>query len=368
MSNMFEPKRKNSTLPYKLTKRPLGKILINGEFIAHQDLEQALENQIHTNELLGEILVHMGLVDQVDLKVVLSIQQDLVSLEDALKLAAGVRQLLGELLIQAKRITPEQLEHALQKQQRTGKKLGEVLVRLQVISAEELDGLLAFQQHQSDPLRAVRLRLGQLLVTTNKITQEQLQNALRKQQLSPHRKIGELLVEEGYVTHEEVSYGLKLQRQLLTAALVAILSLSSPISLCTEHSEAGSSDEQTTTGEMAAAYATLKIVYQTPELVVTQADILRGYVEVKSASRIEIRSNVFFFLRFSGLEEPFKEVQIRGFGKDVVVDSGGSSLFLPDIRGFVTFELTYKFILLKDAHPGTYVWPVEISAHPTMVA
>jgi len=365
---MPEPERKNSIPPYKLTKRPLGKILVNGEFIARQNLEQALEDQIHTNEFLGEVLVRMGVVDPVDLEVVLSIQKDLVSLEDALTLAAGVRQLLGELLIQAKRITPEQLEYALQEQQQTSEKLGEVFVRLQVISEQELNGLLAFQQHQSDPLRALRLRLGQLLVTTNKITHDQLQNALRKQQLSPHKKIGELLVEEGYVTHEEVTHGLKLQRKLLTAALSAILSISSPISPFIAHSEAGSSHEQTTVSETAAAYATLKVSYQAPELVVTHADILRGYVEVTSASRIEIRSNVFFFLRFSGLGEPFKEVQIQGFGKDVLVDAEGSSFFLPDIRGFATFELTYKFILSKDAHPGTYAWPLEISAHPTMVA
>jgi len=353
---------------FKSEQRKLGKILLNGEFIAPQDLERALEDQTHTNELLGEILVRMGIVDPIDLKVVLSIQTDLVFLEDALKLAAGVRQFLGELLIQAKRITPEQLERALQEQQRTGEKLGEVFVRHELISEQELNGLLAFQQHQSDPRQAVRLRLGQLLVTTKKITHQQLQNALRKQQLLPHKKIGELLVEEGYITHEEVSYGLKLQRKLLTATLVAVLSLSSPTSFLIENSEAGSAYKQTTVGETAAAYATLKVVYQAPELVVTQADILRGYVEVTSASRIEIRSNVFFFLKFSGLRGPFKGVQIQGFGKDVLVDAEGSSLFLPDIRGFATFELTYKFILSRDAELGTYAWPLAISAHPTMVA
>jgi len=323
---------------FKSEQRKLGKILLNGEFIAPQDLERALEDQTHTNELLGEILVRMGIVDPIDLKVVLSIQTDLVFLEDALKLAAGVHQFLGELLIQAKRITPEQLERALQEQQRTGEKLGEVFVRHELISEQELNGLLAFQQHQSDPRQAVRLRLGQLLVTTKKITHQQLQNALRKQQLLPHKKIGELLVEEGYITHEEVSYGLKLQRKLLTATLVAVLSISSPTSFLIENSEAGSAYKQTTVGETAAAYATLKVVYQAPELVVTQADILRGYVEVTSASRIEIRSNVFFFLKFSGLRGPFKGVQIQGFGKDVLVDAEGSSLFLPDIRGFATLN------------------------------
>jgi hypothetical protein len=365
---MFESKGKNSLLTCIFTKRPLGNILLDGEFVAHEDLKRALEDQIQSNQLLGEILVRMGVIDEVDLDVVLSIQKDLVSLKDAIKLAAGVQQLLGDLLIQARRITPEQLGHALKEKQRTGEKLEEILVRLKIASREELEGLLAFQQHQGDPNRAVRLRLGQLLVDTKKITHEQLQHALRKQQVSPHKKLGEVLVEEGYVTNDEISHGLKLQRKLLTAALVAILSLCSPASPFIEHTEARASHRQGPETETAAAYATLKVVYQNPELVVTYADILRGYVEVKSGSRIEIRSNVFFFLRFDGLSNPFREVKIQGFGKDVFIDSQGGSLFLKEIRGFATFELTYTFILSQDAQPGTYAWPIEISAYPTMVA
>jgi hypothetical protein len=365
---MFESKRKISVPTCNLTKRLLGTILVDGGFVVSEDVERALEDQIRSNQLLGEILVRMGVIDKVDLEVVLSIQRDLVSLEEALKLAGGVKQLLGDLLVQARRITPDQIEHALKEQQRTGEKLEEIFVRLEIISKQELEGLLAFQQHQSDPERAIRLRVGQILVDSRKITHEQLHYALRKQQLSPHKKLGEVLVEEGYVTHEEVSRGLRLQRKLLTAALVAILSLCSPVNPLFEHSEASSADERTPAIETAAAYATLKVVYQTPELVITYSDILHGYVEVKSASRIEIRSNAFFFLRFDGLRKPFKEVQILGFGRDLLINTKGSSLFLRDIRGFATFELTYIFILSKDAQPGTYVWPIEISAHPTMVA
>jgi len=365
---MFELRQKNSALACVLTKRPLGNILVDGEFVASSDLKRALEDQIKSNQLLGEILVRMRVIDRLDLDVVLSIQNDLVSLEDAIKLAAGVRQFLGELLIQANRITPEELEKALKEQQKTGEKVGEVFVRLGFISEQELNGFLAFQQHQGDPQRAARLRLGQLLVDTRKITYEQLQHALRKQRLSPDRKLGELLIEEGYVTHEEVSCGLKLQRKLLTAALVAILSLCSPKSPLLEHSDAAQPQEQTSVSETAAAFATLKVVYQSPELVITYADILRGYVEVKSASRIEVRSNTFFFLKFDGVSKPFREVQIHGFGKDVFLDTKGGSLFLKNLRGFVTFELTYTFILSNDAQPGTYAWPLLISAHPTMVA
>ena len=364
---MSDSERKNSIMAGKLTRRPLGKILINGEFIASQDLNKALENQIYNNNLLGEILVHMGVLDPVDLKVVLSLQKDLASLKDSIKLAAGVRKLLGELLIQSKRIKPEQLEYVLQETHKSGEKIGEVFKRLGLLSEQELDGLLAFQQHQGDP-QATKLRLGQLLVTAGQITPEQLQNALTQQQLSPHKKIGELLIEAGHVTPEQVTHGLKLQHKLLTAVLVAILSLSSPMSPIIEHSEADFSHEQTVTNEMTNIHLTLNVLYQAPELVITHADILQGYVEIKSASRIEIRSNVFFFLRFNGLGEPFEEVFIQGFGKELLINKGESSFFLPDVRGFATFELSYKFSLSGNAQPGTYAWPIKITAHPTMIA
>ena len=364
---MSDPERKNYIMTGKLTRHPLGKILINGEFIASQDLTKALENQIYNNNLMGEILVHMGVLDPVDLKVVLSLQKDLASLKDSIKLAAGVRKLLGELLIQSKRIKPEQLEYVLQETQKTGEKIGEVFKRLGLLSEQELDGLLAFQQHHGDP-QATKLRLGQLLVTAGQITPEQLQNALTQQQLSPHKKIGELLIEAGHVTPEQVTHGLKLQHKLLTAVLAAILSLSSPMSPVIEPSEADFSHEQTVANEMINIHLTLNMLYQTPELVITQADILQGYVEIKSASRIEIRSNVFFFLRFNGLGEPFEEVFIQGFGKELLINKRESSFFLPDVRGFATFELSYKFFLSGNAQPGTYAWPIKITAHPTMIA
>jgi hypothetical protein len=44
---------------------------------------------------------------------VLAVQKTLSSSEDAAKVAAGVRQLLGDLLVRAKKITPQQLDWAL---------------------------------------------------------------------------------------------------------------------------------------------------------------------------------------------------------------------------------------------------------------
>jgi len=358
----------NNSLRCKPTKRLLGTWLLDGGFILPQDLEKALQEQLLTNEFLGEILVRMGVLNLVDLDVLLSIQQDCVSLENAVALAVGVHQLLGELLIQAKRITPEQLENILRDQLLSGKKIGQVLVDKGLLTEQELDRFFAFQEQQDDHYRTERLRLGQLLVATKQISREQLKVALKRQQLEPHKKIGELLIEAQYITPEQVAHGLKLQHRLLTAVLAAILSLTSPISSVTKHSEATLSHTQTVESETASLRLTLNILYQIPDLVVTNADVVKGFVEVKSASRIEIKSNVFFFLSFNGLKEPFERVYISGFGKKILVDKEGSSILLPDLRGFATFELNYKFILSKDAQPGTYSWPVTISSHPAMSA
>src|SRR3990172_2771531 len=113
----------------RATKRLLGQILIDGEFVSPAVLEAALERQKETNKQLGEILLSMGALSPLDLKAALSVQKDLASLEDSVKAAAGVREFLSDLFVKAKRITADQVEAALKEQQKTGEKLGEILVR-----------------------------------------------------------------------------------------------------------------------------------------------------------------------------------------------------------------------------------------------
>jgi hypothetical protein len=112
------------------TRRPIGQILIDGGFIVSADLELALEVQKHSNELLGQVLVNMGVVDKADLEAALSIQDHLSTIDDAVRSAAGIRKMLGSLLLMTGRITSEQLDFALEEQKVTGEKLGNILVRI----------------------------------------------------------------------------------------------------------------------------------------------------------------------------------------------------------------------------------------------
>ena len=209
----------------KYIRQPIGQILLDGGFLSQRDLELALEEQKHTNELLGEALVRMGVVDQVDIKAALAVQGylHLGRLEDAIRVAAGVRKKLGELLIRSGRITEKQLEQALGEQKRSGEKLGKVFMRMGLLTEEQLSGLLHFQRLQDEAIPSPGpLRLGELLVTTGSITRDQLDKALEKQ-FHTRKKLGEVLIEEGYAQPRHVKHGLRLQEMLLAAALAALL-------------------------------------------------------------------------------------------------------------------------------------------------
>lgn len=204
-------------------RRPIGQILLNGGLVPQHDLERALEEQRNTNELLGQTLVRMGILDPTDIKAALSVQHYLNSPDDAVKTAAGVRQMLGDLLLQAGHITSEQLEGAFAEQKRTGEKLGEVLVRMGLLTDRQLNAVLDFQRRQGEEKRSSGpLRLGELLVSKGYISHEQLDDALYKQALSK-KKLGEVLIEEKYAKPDQIRHGIRLQNMLMGAALAALL-------------------------------------------------------------------------------------------------------------------------------------------------
>ena len=208
-----------------MTRRPIGQILVDGGFLERRELEIALEEQQHTNELLGQVLVRLGVLEKSDVDAALSIQNHLATVDDAVKSAAGIRRLLGSLLLMTGRLTTEQLDFALAEQKVTGEKLGDILVRLGLLTESQIGSVLAFQQNQEDHERpASPLRLGEVLISSGYITRHQLDDALQKQSVS-RKRLGEVLVEEGYAHLHQVNRGLHLQQKLMRAVLVAVVSL-----------------------------------------------------------------------------------------------------------------------------------------------
>lgn len=349
----------------KLSKRPIGRILVDGGFISGADLEIALAEQRHTNELLGEILVRMGLINPVELSAALSVQRELASLDSAVKAGLLTRQLLGELLMRTKHITPEQLEFALREQELSGEKLGEVFLRLGILSEPELHAVLGAQREQEAFQPPVSFRLGEILVSANLISRRQLEGALDKQRLTGQR-IGEVLVDSGYVGHEHVTAALSIQRKLLTAALMAVLSLSAIAETQAYQDNMRTAKASLTVSATVRGFAKLKVLRQSAEIVVTPRDIRRGYVDVPAGTAIDVQSNTHYYLVFEGLDAPFKAVHINGLRSgEVVISSGVGLIEQPYTNpGKFLFEISYRFMLSEDAHPGTYAWPLNISVSP----
>lgn len=206
-----------------LFRRTIGQILVDGKFVSRRALGRALEEQKQTKELLGEVLVRLGLVKAADIKPPLLIQGHLNNIEDAVKLAAGERKLLGALLVQSGHINNSQLDEAIAEQKRTGEKLGEVLIRLGLLTDLQLKALLDLQHNQESPL-ANPLRIGELLVSTGYITRQQLDKALTRQ-AQTGQKLGEVLMAEGYVRSSDVRHGMHLQKMLLNSVVAAIMAL-----------------------------------------------------------------------------------------------------------------------------------------------
>ena len=204
-------------------KRPIGQVLLDGGFVSLPDIDFALEEQKSTRELLGQVLVRMKVLEPADINAVISVQALLDEAKNVVKTAAGVRLMLGEMLVQAGHITDKQLKQALDEQKQTGEKLGETLIRLGLLTSRQLECLLDFQMNQSasTPFSSP-LRLGELLITTGVISRGQLKDALLKQSGSG-KKLGEVLVEEGYAEPTHIKRGVRLQQMLVTAALVALL-------------------------------------------------------------------------------------------------------------------------------------------------
>ena len=112
---------------------------------------------------------------------------------------------------------------------------------------------------------------------------------------------------------------------------------------------------------------TLTLHGQQSALVITGEDIRRGYVEAPAASRVEIRSNdprgyLLVFEYQAGPELPFRDLIVRGLDREVQIGPGGGWVPRTGARGPVSAELTYRFSLSEDARPGTYPWPLSLSA------
>jgi type II secretory ATPase GspE/PulE/Tfp pilus assembly ATPase PilB-like protein len=110
---------------------------------------------------------------------------------------------LGEVLIEQKAATEQQVAKALDEQQAMrSRKLGDILLTQQVVSPEQL--LAAIEQQAKMPM----VRIGEALLALGYVTDDQLEAALEQQQKDRSVPLGEMLVRQGTVSREDLQTAL----------------------------------------------------------------------------------------------------------------------------------------------------------------
>lgn len=123
------------------------------------------------------------------------------------------RRLMGIILVDQKKITEPQLAHALQYQRvQKEKKIGTILKDHDFVTHEQLEEGLRKQRVQTK-------YLGEILLEAGYITQEQLAGALQFQQENRKKKLGQILVELKYLAPNDICIALSTQLQLPWADL-----------------------------------------------------------------------------------------------------------------------------------------------------
>ncbi len=322
----------------------------------------------NSNHQLGEILVDLGVLGRQQKQLVEDIQEDLADPDRAIRLAAGIRRKLGEMLVEVGLASPVQLEAALTEQERTGERLGEIAVRHGWLQAGQLDRALRFQQAQADRGKvAAKLRLGELLVATGDITRAQLDAALARHYASG-KLLGSELVDAGILKPSQLANGLQLQRSLVALAMAATLAIGIGLA---PPAQAADGTAQVGVGATVLKHVSLRVLQLPDTIQITEADIARGYVDVSTPSRLEIRSNstAGFMLSIDSQADFARGTEVRGSGDTAALGRFGGVLSVKggDAGGMHTtpVELSFRVLLSNEARPGQHAWPLQISVMPS---
>lgn len=310
---------------------------------------------------LGQVLCDLGVKEGDKLATLLGIHNT-NQLDELKSLAAGERLLLGDLLLQAKRLTADQLAEALAKQGFASKQLGQILVDCGYLSPAELEVTLSFQLNQGNHARGcAKLQLGNILVANGDLSHEQLADALTRHQANGGR-LGESLIAAGHLTHAQVRHGLDLQRKLVSAVLICALALTA--SLAPAPVQASSQMAGVQVSAVVYPSARFQPQFQADKITVTHEDIARGYVDMPAASKFTVVTpkGGNYSVEFQPRSDLFHAVSIDGLGSQVLIGSEGGSIAQTGagLAG-ATSSLSYRFHLKPNIEAGIYDWPLVLA-------
>ncbi len=110
---------------------------------------------------------------------------------------------------------------------------------------------------------------------------------------------------------------------------------------------------------------TQSVLHQERTIKITEGDISRGFVEIPSATILQVKTNSRngYFLRFEGGTEQFKEVLVMDKGRTTTLSGNGGLVHQPYSGGRIEVkELSYRLYMRENTQPGLYAWPFQLAA------
>ena len=149
---------------------------------------------------------------------------------------------------------------------------------------------------------------------------------------------------------------------LLGVAFLALLVLTGPAA-------ADTSEASLTVSANVPKRASLKVSGQPSSVLITEADLARGYVDAPAPIQVAIQSNspAGYMLVLAGQGDFVRQARMRGLESEVQVGANGGVIpQRSNGRGVLraTMELKFRFILAKSARQGEHPWPMQLSVVP----
>lgn len=175
----------------------LGNYLLKTDTITKIHLEEALRIQQRGRQVLGELLVSMGLCSGKDIENVLQLQKEVRETH-----RSGVEK-LGSILIHCGKVPPAKIEEAVKLQSMGRQPFGAILVAMGACGADDVMLALDIQTQWRNRQRPPGDRLGEVLVRQGIVTEERLAQPLLEH-LREEKPLGRILIERNICTPEAI--------------------------------------------------------------------------------------------------------------------------------------------------------------------
>lgn len=112
------------------------------------------------------------------------------------------------------------------------------------------------------------------------------------------------------------------------------------------------------------ARANLETISQPTALAVSGEDVALGYVDVAAVYRVRNNDPAGYLLQFMPVAGIARQVQVRGLGCALVLGEDAVEVHRPGDSFEQDVALEFRFVLEQGARPGTFNWPVRLTAQP----